>query len=218
MSGVSLSIAGARTAPYALVPTIDVRLRAEDTGTHPIQSIQLRTQIRIEPERRRYTEDEQQRLLGLFGEPERWADTLQPFLWTHVTIPVGRFTGSTEVTLPVECSYDLEVATGQYLHSLGDGEIPLIFLFSGTVFRHGPEGITIEQIDWERGEARYRLPVDVWRATMDTAFPDCGWLRLGRETLDRLLVFKSAQALPTWEATLLRLLDAAERDAAEVEA
>jgi hypothetical protein len=213
MSDLSFAIDGATTAPYALVPTINFRLRANDASEQPIQSIQLRTQVRIEPERRRYTADEEERLLGLFGVPERWADTLQPFLWTHVTIPVGRFEGATEVQLPVECSYDLEVATGQYFHSLADGEIPLLFLFSGTVFRRGPTGTTIEQIDWDSGEARFRLPVGVWRETMDTAFPGSGWLRLQRETLDRLLAYKAARALPTWDATLDRLLDAAEVDA-----
>jgi hypothetical protein len=213
LSGISFSVEGAEVAPYALIPTIDFRLRVADPGGEPIQSIQLRTQIRFEPERRRYDEREQERLLGLFGVPERWADTLQPFLWTHVTLPVGRFTETTEITLPVECSYDLEVATGQYLHSLGEGEIPLLFLFSGTVFRRGSEGTTIEQIDWDRGESRYRLPVEVWRATMDTAFPDSGWLRLSRETLDRLLVYKAAHALPTWDATLDALLDDTEVEA-----
>lgn len=226
MSDIAFTIDGAETAPYALAPTIDFALRVDDlaptrgsSAPGPIQSVQLRTQVRIEPERRRYTPEEEARLLGLFGTPDRWADTLQPFLWTHVTIPVGRFTGtSSQVTLPVECSYDLEVTIGQYLHSLADGDIPLIFLFSGTVFRRGPTGTTIEQIDWDRGEARFRLPATLWRATMDTVFPGGGWLRLQRGTLDRLVAFKARQGIPTWDATLELLLDTTTVDPAEVEA
>lgn len=223
MSGVRFAIDGAATAAYTMVPTIEFRLRIDDAAADaerhdPIQSLQLHTQVRIEPERRRYSHEQQERLLGLFGVPERWADTLQPFLWTHATIPVGRFRTTTEVKLPVECSYDLEVATGQYLHALADGEIPLLFLFSGTVFRRGPTGTTIEQIDWEHGEARFRMPVSVWRETMDTAFPGAGWLRLRRETLDQLLAYKAANALPTWDATLQHLLETNDPETVEVEA
>lgn len=212
MSELTFDVVGAETAPLALVPTIELRLRIDDPAharepdVAPVQSVQLHTQIRIEPERRRYAPEEEELLLGLFGVPERWGETLQPFLWTHVTTSVRGFTDQTEVTLPVECSYDLEVSTGQYLHALRDGEVPLILLFSGTVFRRGPAGTTIEQIPWER-EARYRMPVSLWRSTMDTAFPDSGWLRLRRETLDRLLTYKSRHALPTFDATLAQLLD-----------
>ena len=44
---------------------------------------------------------------------------------------------------------------------------------------------------------------------MDHYYPDSGWLRLQRETLDALRRFKARQALPTWDSTLESLLDAA---------
>lgn len=209
MGELTFTVEGSRTAPFAVSPTIDLELRIRDSDPQPIQSVQLQAQIRIEPERRSYTADEERLLLGLFGIPERWGDTLQPFQWTHVTLPVGGFHGSTLVHLPIECSYDLEVIIGQYLHALADGEVPLILLFSGTVFRRLERGLTIEQIPWQC-EARYRLPVDVWRTTMDTAFPDSGWLRLRRETLDRLVAYKAVQATPTFDAAIGRLLSEAE--------
>ena len=75
------------------------------------------------------------------------------------------FAGGTDVELHVPCTYDLDVAAAKYFHALGDGEIPLILLFSGTVFAKGDGGaLRVTQIPWDR-EARLRLPVaDVARA------------------------------------------------------
>ncbi len=51
---------------------------------------------------------------------------------------VPGFTSVTETELPVPCTYDLEVASARYLQALDDGTIPLLLLFSGTVFiAHG---------------------------------------------------------------------------------
>ena len=89
----------------------------------------------IEPQRRRYEPAEQARLVELFGDAPRWGETLRPFLWTHVGTVVTGFTATTEIDLPITCTYDFEVAAAKYLHGLDDGEIPLLLLFSGTVFR-----------------------------------------------------------------------------------
>ena len=48
---------------------------------------------------------------------------------------------------------------------------------------------------WHR-DATYRMPVRVWRELMDRYFPNSGWLRLQRETLDALMRFKARRALP----------------------
>lgn len=165
----------------------------------------VQCQVRIEPDQRRYEDDEEARLLDLFGDPERWADTLQAFHWVTVTFTVPRFTDTTEVTIEVPCSYDLEVAAGKYLHALRDGAIPLLFLFSGTVFLRDGDGISFQQVPWDR-EARFGLPVATWRGLVDRHWPDSGWLRLSRDTLDGLQAHKSRHALPTWDATLEHLL------------
>ena len=44
-------------------------------------------------------------------------------------------------TLPVPLTYDFEVATAKYFHGLEDGEIPLLLLFSGTIFVKGETGL-----------------------------------------------------------------------------
>lgn len=117
-------------------------------------------------------------------------------MWTQTTLIVPAFEGVTEVELPVPCTYDFEVAAAKYLHALDGGEIPLLLLFSGTVFaRHG-EGFRVQQVPWEK-EAAFRLPVRVWRELMDSCFGGCAWIRLRRETTDALRRFMAERALPT---------------------
>lgn len=198
MIQLSFEVTGARPDPYALVPVLQFPLRIATSPSATIQSVQLHCQVRLEPDRRGYTPEEQSLLVDLFGTPERWGDTCKPFLLTHVTLPVGGFEGSTEVTLPVELSYDLEVAAGKYLHALRDGEVPLLFLFSGTVFLRTEQGTRVQQVPWDR-EARHRLPIAVYDELLDLHFPGTGWLRLQRETLDELQRYKTRHALATWD-------------------
>ena len=106
-----------------------------------MHAIALRCQVRIEPLRRGYSDEEAAGLLDLFGPRERWATTQHTFLWLHTTAMVQGFTGATQVDLPLECTYDFEVAASKYLHALRDGTVPLLFLFSGTVFSKGSAGL-----------------------------------------------------------------------------
>ncbi|MBA2637516.1 MAG: hypothetical protein H0U79_04725, partial [Solirubrobacterales bacterium] len=153
-----------------------------------------------------YSEAEQAQLGDLFGAPHRWGDTLRGLLWTHATLVVPPFEGATVVDLPVLCTYDFDVAATKYLAGVRDGEIPLELLFSGTVFYAGAGGaLQINRISWN-AEATYRMPVRVWRATMDHYFPDGAWLRTDRETFDRLVAFRASRALTSWEAVLDALL------------
>ncbi|MGI8574337.1 MAG: DUF6084 family protein [Egibacteraceae bacterium] len=204
MSPLAFEVTGARVDQTALAPTLRFGLRIDAPGRQ-IQSVLLRCQIRIEPERRAYDDSEEPHLLELFGEPHRWSETLQPFLLTHVTLPLAGFADGTDVDLPVELSYDLEVAAGKYLHALRGGEVPLLFLFSGSVFYRDGAGLQVEQIPWDL-EARYRLPVSVWTALIDAHYPGTGWLRLDRDTIDALQDYKARHALPTWDAAVTRLL------------
>jgi Family of unknown function (DUF6084) len=186
---------------YAAVPTLQLRLRISETTGAQVHAIVLRCQIRIEPQRRRYSAEEADGLLELFGEPSRWGDTLKPMQFATVSLMVPGFTGSVEVDLPVPCTYDFEVAAAKYLHALGDGEVPLLLLFSGTVFTKRVGGFSVAPVPWHK-EATYRLPVSVWREIMDRFFPGAGWIRVRRDTLDALQRFKAVRALPTWDDAL----------------
>ena len=193
---------------YAAVPTLQLKLRISETTGVQVHAIALRCQIRIEPQRRRYSAQEANGLLELFGEPPRWGDTLKPMQFATVSLMVPGFTGSIELDLPVPCTYDFEVAAAKYLHALYDGEVPLLLLFSGTVFAKGGDGMTVEQVPWHK-EASYRMPVKVWRELMDLYFPGSAWIRLRRDTLDELQRFKARAALPTWDQALEVLLERA---------
>ena len=203
---LGFEVVGARAEPYAATPTITLRLRIT-AGDEPIHALSLSGQIRIEPQLRTYAAEEEERLYELFGQTPQWGDSLRPFLWTHVATMVTGFTGATEVDLAIPCSYDMEVAGVRYLHSLAEGEIPLVLLFSGTAFGPSADGgrFSAQPVSWSE-EATYRLPVSVWRDMMDLYFPNSGWLRLDRDTLDALARFKGAQGLPTWDQAIERLL------------
>ena len=205
MTALAFEVLDARPEPHAAVPTIMLRMRISETTGAPVHAVALRCQIRIEPQRRHYTPDEESRLYELFGETPRWGDSLHPFLWTHIATTVTGFTGAIDIDLPIACSYDFEVAAAKYLHSLDDGEIPLVLLFAGTVFTKGQSGFAAEPVAWDL-EAPFRLPVSVWRGAMDLYFPNRGWMRVSRDTLDALQRFKSARALPTWDHAFEQLL------------
>jgi Family of unknown function (DUF6084) len=211
MSPVSFEVLGARVEAYAAVPTLMLKLRIVAADTQPIHALALRSQIMIEPKRRHYGPDEERRLTEMFGDTPRWGDTLQPFLWTNVSLTVTGFTGDTEVDLPITCTYDFEIAAAKYMHSLDDGEIPIVAMFSGTAFARSAAGLNAAPVSWSE-EASYRLPVALWRDMMNLYFPNTGWLRLRRETLDALQQYKSERALLTWDETFERLLKEAGED------
>lgn len=205
MSELAFECVGAEPEPYAAVPAITLKLRISETGGETVHAIALRCQIRIQPQLRRYTDREAERLADLFGERPRWADTLKPLQFTNLSLMVPEFRAATELDLSVPCTYDFEVASTKYFHSLDDGVIPLLLLFSGTVFLKADGGFCVEQVPWDK-EATYGLPARVWREAMDLYFPNSAWIRMQRETLDALQGFKSRMALPTWDDALELLL------------
>ncbi|GIH04862.1 hypothetical protein Rhe02_29290 [Rhizocola hellebori] len=205
MGELSFECVGARATPHAAVPTLTLRLRVTERTGVRVGAIALRCQIQILPAQRRYSAKEGQRLHDLFGDPSRWGETLKPLHLTTLTVMVPTFSDSIEIDIPIPCSYDLEVAGSRYFASLDDGLVPMLLLFSGTVFHQGPTGLLIEQVPWHC-ECAYRLPVAVWREIMDMYFPDAGWLRLRRDTLDALAAFKSSRALVTWNEAVQALL------------
>jgi hypothetical protein len=202
---------GSRPEPHAAGPALQLDLRVEDGTGRRVHAVALRVQIRIDPRPRRYSAEETARLTDLFGEPNRWGDTLQPLQLATVPVLTPSFTDSTTVAVNVPLTYDLDIAAARYLHGLDEGEIPLTLLFSGTMFYAGDTGVQLGLVPWHE-EAEHRLPVAVWRAAMDEHFPGSGWVRLRRDTLDRLAAFRSAHTLLSWDDAVERLLKEAETD------
>jgi hypothetical protein len=211
MSSYEFTVVDIFAEPYAATPQLTARLRIRESSGQTIHAIALRCQVRIEPQRRRYDEADETGLRALFGERDRWAQTLKPFLWMQCSAMVQGFTGITEVDLPLPCTYDFEVTGSRYLHGIGTGDIPLALLFSGTVFTRGSHGFGVQQVPWDC-EADYALPVAVWRQMIASYFPNSGWIRLDQDVLTSLADFRSRHGLTTWEETVQTLL--ATRDGA----
>ncbi|HWX87064.1 MAG TPA: DUF6084 family protein [Solirubrobacteraceae bacterium] len=203
---LSFRVTDAVAERYSATPVLNFGVSIERFGGGSVRSIMLDTQIQIATRRRPYGEGEQASLVELFGTPERWGTTLRTLMWARTTLVVPPFESSAEVTLPVACSYDLEANAANYLSGLQDGEVPLEFLFSGSVFYAGPGGmLQTARISWEQ-DAEYRLPVSVWREAMDRHFPGAAWMRLGRPSFDRLRAYKAEHGLRTLEDAVERLL------------
>lgn len=206
MTNLNFSVIDVFAEQYAAAPQLTARLRIEDSNDEVIHAIALRCQVRIEPQRRRYSADEESGLLDMFGSRDRWFDTLKPFMWMQCSSMVQGFRGVTEVDLAMPCTYDFEVTWSKYLHALREETIPVVFLFSGTIFTRGVSGFGVEQVPWDR-EARYEIPVSVWKDMIRYYFPNSGWIRLSHETLASLAYFKSVRGLTTYEATIEALLE-----------
>ena len=212
MPDLDFAVERAEVLEFAAVPSLLFKLRLENLEAEPIRSVALNTQVRIAATQRHYEAAEQERLLEVFGEAHRWGSTLRSLLWTHSTLQIPPFSGSTVVDMPVVCTYDFEVVAAKYFHALEDGEVPLEFLFSGTVFYAGEGGgLQIARIPWEK-EAQFRMPVRVWKEMMEHYFPNSAWVRLRKDAFDRLYDYKARRGLPTWEAAVEALLHASEQE------
>jgi len=202
---VTFAVLDVAPEPYAVTPVLTARVGVAAVGDEPVHAIAMRCQVRIEPMRRPYSDEEAAGLLDLFGPRQRWSTTQRTFLWQHSTAMVPGFTGGTQVNLPLECTYDFEVTGAKYMHALRDGTIPLQFLFSGTVFVQGERGFSVQQVPWDR-EDRYDLPVAVWRDLIAAHYPNTGWVRLRRDTIDALASYKSGHGMIGFDDAITSLL------------
>lgn len=211
MPELAFHVEEAVVVPFAAAPSLAFKLRIKNQpAEESIHTIALRCQILLDVTRRRYSSEEQKCMLDLFGEPERWGQTLRNLLWTHVNVVVPGFKDSTVVELPVPCTFDFNVATTKYFEGLNEGDIPILLQFSGTVFYAQPDGLLqVAPISWQH-ESRFKLPLKIWRQMMETYYPNTAWLCLRRDVFDRLNQYKTQQGIPTWEALIETLVPAEE--------
>jgi hypothetical protein len=203
------AVLGVRSLRHAAIPTMLLDLQVSEPSGRQVYMIALSIQLMIEPARRAYDDATRERLMGLFGAPERWAVTTHSLVWAQLDVVVPAFTGSTTVTVPVACSYDMEVAAAKYLHALPDGEAPLALHFNGMVYypnEHG--GLQMVLVPWSRS-IDFRMPVATWRETIGHYYPNTGWVALRSETQDALERERVAHGLPTYDACVRRLLEEA---------
>jgi hypothetical protein len=205
-------VLGARPVRYAAQPTIAFDLQVSEPSGRPVYMLALTIQLMIEPARRAYDDATREQLEGLFGPPERWSVTTRSLVWAQLDVLVPAFAGSTTVSVPVTCSYDLEVVAGKYLRALPDGEAPLALHFNGTIYYpRGDGGLQMVLVPWSKS-ADFRMPVTVWRETIEHYYPNTGWVALRSQTLESLQREKLRRGLPTLDACLERLLDEVDGD------
>jgi hypothetical protein len=199
-------VLGARAIRYAATPMMMLDLKVSAPNDRPVYMIALSVQLMIEPARRSYDDATRERLAGLFGPPERWAVTTRSLVWARLDVVVPAFTGSTTVAVPIACNYDMEVAAAKYLHSLPDGEAPLALHFNGLVYYPNAEGgLQIVLIPWSRS-VDFRMPVQIWRETIEHYYPNTGWVALRSETLEALEAERVTRGLPTYDDCVRTLL------------
>jgi len=214
MPELNFRITGVEAATRGLVPLMQFRLQINTADSaESIQGLLLNAQIQIQSPQRVYSPSEKERLVDLFGAPERWGQTLRNRLWTHANCTVGAFTGAAEAVITVPCTFDLNIAATKYFYGLDAGEVPLLFLFSGSALYLSAEGkIQVERISWDK-ECAYRMPVKCWKELMEEHYPNCAWVYLKRDVFDRLYKYRRQNGIATWEQTLGALLD--EKDKTE---
>jgi hypothetical protein len=204
---LNFRVEGAEAHAHAAAPLLIFKVRVTNADPEEmLYSVALHCQIQIQSARRRYTAEEQQRLADLFGSPDRWSLTLRNMLWTHSDFVVPGFQGDTLIDLPVHCTFDFNVAATKYFSAVEDGEIPILFQFSGTAFYEGEDGaLQVSPIPWNC-EGEYKLPVATWKRMMDLYYTNTAWMHLRRDVFERLLAYKTLHGIPTWEQTIERML------------
>ena len=211
MPDLSFQIEKAEPQRFTVAPTLLFKLRITNAeANETVHSVALRCQIQLEVTRRQYTPEDQSNLKDLFGEADRWSQTLKTMLWTHASVVAPAFSDTAVVDLPVPCTFDFNVAATKYFHGLADGDVPLTFLFSGTVFYADEnEALQVAPIPWDK-EARFRLPVKAWHEMIEIYYPNTTWLCLRRDVFERIYQYKVEHGIPTWEQALENLLLAEE--------
>jgi hypothetical protein len=217
MPELNFKITGVEAATRGVVPLMQFKLQVNTANSaESIQGLILNAQIQIQSPQRVYSSSEKERLVDLFGAPERWGQTLRNRLWTHANCTLGAFTGAAETVVTVPCTFDLNIAATKYFHALEDGEVPLLFLFSGSAFYLSAEGkLQVARISWDK-ECTYRMPVKCWKELMEEHYPNCAWLYLKRDVFDRLYKYRRQNGLATWEQTVEALLNESDQTEREL--
>jgi hypothetical protein len=210
MSQLEFKVTGVEPAARGLTPLLQFQLEiTNQPDTEEIRSIMLQSQVQIQTPLRNYNTREKERLVELFGLPPEWGRTLRTRLWANCTTLVGPFAGSTSARISLPCTYDVNIAAAKYCYALESGDVPLLFLFSGTVFHKDNEGrLQVRQISWNT-EAAYRMPVRLWQEMMEHHYPASAWLYIDRTVFDRLYAYRRENGCATWEETIEQLLSPA---------
>jgi hypothetical protein len=204
---LAFAVSSIHPVRHAAVPMVALELTVTERAGRPVYMAALSLQLTIEPARRSYDAATRERLVDLFGAPERWAVTTHTLVWTTRDVVVAAFRGQTAVSVEIPCSYDLELAAARYLHALPDGSAPMALHPNGMVYYPDADGrLQVVLIPWSTS-IDLHLPVAVWREAIEQHTPGTGWATLRADTIERLQQIKTARGLPTLDACVAALLD-----------
>lgn len=213
MTAPTFEVLGCEVRADHAQPSLDLRLEISDPDPEalPLQALDLRCQVRVLPESRSYGPEARARLAAIFTAGR--AEVPLPALhWATVPLGVRAFRGETTATLNLPCPVEAHLATGRYLFALEAGAVPLRLLFSGMIMRRREDqSLVAEPMSWSR-EARFDLPVETYQDAIERYYPNQRPVLVSTETFRRMEAFQAAQALPSWEAALDRLLSRQEAE------
>ena len=197
-------------------PALSFKGTIKDASMRPVYMIALTAIVVVEPGKRSYRPGERERLMELFGGPERWASTTGAFRWAGTQTMVHGFTGEGEFELVVPVSYDLEIASAKYFGALDEGgSVPLRFHFNGSIlYERGDGRVQMTPVAWDRSE-RFEMPMDAWTRLTAEHHPFRNWVPLHSETVARIEGLKANMGAPTFDDAVSRILDRVEREGVE---
>jgi len=203
MAELRFSICGAAPVQYAASPllALDVRIEAPE----PVESLLLRTSVRIEAGARETTPDEEARLKELFGNKDQWSRGSRSVMWTQVVNVVSAFSESTQVAITLPVSYDLAAIASKYLRALDGGTVPIRAQFAGTAFFRREQGLSAAPIALDR-EASFELPVRTFNEVVEQHFPGSAVITVKRELFDRLEAVRIERGLASFDQAIEALL------------
>ncbi len=209
MPDLKFQITGVEPTTRGLAPLLGFKVEVTNSPADEcIQAVLLSAQIQFQCPQRTYSGPEKEKLIELFGPPEMWGQSLRNRLWSQANTTVCAFRGKANGVLQVPCTFDLNIAATKYIYALEQGNVPLLFLFNGSVFYEAEGQLKVEPISWD-SECVYQMPVSTWRSLMDQHYPNSAWFYLEREVFDRLYEFKRRGAFLNWEQTIDSLLQRA---------
>jgi len=201
------TVVSCASRPYAASPTIDFDVHVTEPTGRQVYVIALTAQIMIEPARRQYDGEARERLVELFGPPERWASTTRSLVWHRADVIVPAFTGSTTFTIPIPCSFDLELAAAKYFYAVPGGNVPIAFNFNGTIHYRADDGrLQMSLVPWSCS-AGFEFPAEVWSDVMAYHYPHAKWIAIHDDTLQALQRVKAARGAPTMDSAVAGLLE-----------
>jgi hypothetical protein len=206
---LGFAVTPARAEEFAAVPTLRFELDVARLGGPALCAASLTVDIRIDVARRAYPPGARAALAEVFGLPSQWTRTMTPLAWTQITVQVPAVEDRARLPLTVGCATDAELAITRYLRAVGNEPVPLLLLFSGTLFyRPKPDAgsLLTARVPWS-AECDGTLPAGLWHSLVQRYYGDAPWLRLSRQTYERLDAHRLRQVLPDTEAAVADLID-----------